>query len=1111
MKHTLLLLFNFLTATILFSQTGQFFIENYPPHVYNGDGQIWSIVQDNRGIMYFGGNNAIYEFDGTNWSSIEQEGEKLSIRSLAVDSSGLIYVGCTSDLGYLSPNQKGKLEFVSLADQIDTAYRQFTDVWTMATIGKTVYFCTNEYLFRYNKDSIPKFKVIGEDVPFFLTHKIRNEIYVSTRDRGVVKIENDSIVSLPGSEDIFPWAMLPYSTDKFLVAMGADGLFVWDPLNSDTTKILTKEYFNQDEIVKTEQFLIENQMYLGATELNNNRYALSTIISGVVIIDDKGKILNVIDKQNNLLSQTVHYLFLDNQEQLWAGLTYGISHIETNSPFLFFNDKNGLNGSIYSAFRDENYFYATSNLGIYFWKNGKFVGIDEINKQALQVFNPVTFKYPNQNKIINVVITVAGMFSVEGEKVTNLNRLSPDAYFQSRFDSSKVWLSQDYGIAYLTLDDNLANHELVAEFDFFPYALAEYDKDNLWILGNNEIYLYNLENKKLKDFKENTELKDVTIYDGKYTDFGMLFYTNDGFYTFDETNEKFIEKNSILNKKLSGTEIVQFEKVSENSFWTSCVKGEKKYITIFDKTGDGFVCDTTPFKRLFEFDIFNTDGDSIMWIVSPNALYKFDVSYKKDYSTKNKVLIRKIFTDDSLIFEGAFFNTIDSIKYLSENASDDFIINLEYKNNNLHIEFALPEFDNPVENRYSYRLLGSDNENWSKWSDASYKELTNIREGSYVFQVKGKNIYGYESEISEIKFIDHPPWYRTTLAYIFYIILLAFVVWLAIKIYSIRLKKENERLDKIVKERTAEINQQKEEIKTQAENLTEVNSLLVEKNSQVNQQNEEIRAIAESLQAANKKIKHKNQYITDSINYAKRIQEAVLPNTEILNKLLPEYFILFKPKDIISGDFYWVKKIKNNLMIVVADSTGHGVPGGFISMLGMSILNEIVRKDEVQKPSQALEIMRRVVKTSLKQTSFEDSQDDGIDIGLAVINEENNLLTFSGAYIPLYILRDKTLHTLKAILNPIGIYPYEKPFVDETFELQNGDIMYMTSDGYKDQLNSNSGTFTSKRFKDIIIENSDKTMTEQQKILLENHENWKKNCPQTDDVLVMGIRWKIEQ
>ncbi|MBN2664860.1 MAG: SpoIIE family protein phosphatase, partial [Bacteroidales bacterium] len=410
-----------------------------------------------------------------------------------------------------------------------------------------------------------------------------------------------------------------------------------------------------------------------------------------------------------------------------------------------------------------------------------------------------------------------------------------------------------------------------------------------------------------------------------------------------------------------------------------------------------------------------------------------------------------------------------------------------------------------TENEYSY-LLNGDKNIWSEWTKETYKEFSNLHEGEYIFKVKARNIFKFESEITQIKFTVLPPWYRTSFAYFIYLFLLLFIVWLSIKIYSIKLKRENENLEKLVTQRTAEINLQKEEIKTQSENLKKINTQLFERNHEINQQNEEIKAIAESLKQANTIITQKNKYITGSINYAQKIQTAILPDKDFIKKLLPQHFILYMPKDIISGDFYWLKQINNSLLIVAADSTGHGVPGGFISMLGVSVLNEVVRKSEIINPAMALNDLRYNVKKSLKHGK-KNSKDDGFDMAFVEINTENNELIFAGANMPLYIVRNKQLIEIKPVMNPIGIHPQEKSFINNKFKLLNNDMIYLSSDGYKDQLNSNNEQFKVDKFKKLIVDISSTSMNNQIQTLKEEIIEWKGLKNQTDDILIFGFRW----
>ena len=231
--------------------------------------------------------------------------------------------------------------------------------------------------------------------------------------------------------------------------------------------------------------------------------------------------------------------------------------------------------------------------------------------------------------------------------------------------------------------------------------------------------------------------------------------------------------------------------------------------------------------------------------------------------------------------------------------------------------------------------------------------------------------------------------------------------------------------------------------------------------------------------------------ILSSINYAKRIQNALLPSTEVLNTCLPNHFILFKPKDIVSGDFYWVKKIENKTIFIVADCTGHGVPGAFMSMLGISYLNEIIASNNTLHANEILNRLRQKVKTAFLQND-ELSVKDGMDIALCIIDFDEMKLQFSGAFNSLYLFRNKLFTEYKADKQPIGIYPKEKDFSLTEIDLQKNDMLYMFSDGYSDQLGGEYGKkFMTKRFKETLFEIHNNELNEQKKILNKTFEKWK--------------------
>ncbi len=285
------------------------------------------------------------------------------------------------------------------------------------------------------------------------------------------------------------------------------------------------------------------------------------------------------------------------------------------------------------------------------------------------------------------------------------------------------------------------------------------------------------------------------------------------------------------------------------------------------------------------------------------------------------------------------------------------------------------------------------------------------------------------------------------------------------------------------------------------------NEELTAQSEEINKQKNIAVAKSEELVKSEHKIKIAHENIKASINYACKIQTAMLPDEAIFENQFSEHCIIFKPRDIVSGDFYWAKKINNTFIYAVADCTGHGVPGAFVSMLGMSLLNEMTIKEEDCIPSIILNDMRMAIKTSLKQTGKEKKSKEGMDVALCVINLNNLQLQFSGAYNSLYIFRDNELKILKADRQPIGVYTKEHDFSNQNFQLQKNDVLYSFSDGYIDQFGEKTKRkFMKKNFEKLLFEIHSLPMKEQKQILEERYYQWKGNLKQLDDIVILCLK-----
>jgi serine phosphatase RsbU (regulator of sigma subunit) len=289
----------------------------------------------------------------------------------------------------------------------------------------------------------------------------------------------------------------------------------------------------------------------------------------------------------------------------------------------------------------------------------------------------------------------------------------------------------------------------------------------------------------------------------------------------------------------------------------------------------------------------------------------------------------------------------------------------------------------------------------------------------------------------------------------------------------------------------------------EAYDLKQQNKKLIEDLKKANQ-NLEQKVIQRTKQIEQQKIE-----ITDSIHYASRIQSALLPPDEDLKRLLPSYFVLNKPRDIVSGDYYWVSHKDNKVIVAVADCTGHGVPGAFMSILGIAILNEIINKREIIIANEILNDLREYIIESLHQTGKEDESRDGIEIALCVVDFGNKNLQYSGAFRPLYLIRNKELTEFKGDNMPIGLYDDEvNPFSNKELQFKENDIIYLFSDGYVDQIGGpNRKTYRSRKFKQLLTNIHQKSLNEQKVILEREFYEWRRNIEQIDDIMVMGIRF----
>ena len=490
-----------------------------------------------------------------------------------------------------------------------------------------------------------------------------------------------------------------------------------------------------------------------------------------------------------------------------------------------------------------------------------------------------------------------------------------------------------------------------------------------------------------------------------------------------------------------------------------------------------YVWNSKRFKRHSD-DIVHAmlhEKDGITWLGGTNGLIRYDSKIISDYEIPFNALIRNVTFGDSLLFGGAYQEDDKS----SLMQPESFQLKLKYSANKpITFSFASTSYIDENKTEYSFLLEGHD-DNWSKWAPRTIKEYY-LSEGLYSFKVKARNIYGLVSEEAVFTFSVLPPWYRTTWAYMLYVIGFIFVVYIIIRFSIRRVKQKNIHLEGIVKERTKEVVIQKQDAEKQ-------------------------RDIAEHQKEL---VEQAHREITDSINYAERIQRSFLATDDILDANLEEYFVFFQPKEVVSGDFYWADNLSNgNFAMVNADSTGHGVPGAIMSIVNISSIEKAVRLNFLE-PYEIFNSTRKTIIERLKKDGSHEGGKDGMDASIICFDFANNKFTYTAAQNPIWIVRDGALTEIKPEKMPVGKHDKDSvPFVGGVFEMEKGDVIYTLTDGFQDQFGGPKGKkFMVKKMREYVLSISHLSMKEQHTRVSEVFSNWKGDTEQVDDVCVIGVR-----
>lgn len=1016
------------------------------------------ICQDENGVMYFGNTGNILSFDGNEWRNIKAVPGRVT-HSLLHAKDGTIYAGAQGDFGKLVADSVGAYHYESLIDSTIRNEHPFTEVWFIHEVGEKIYFQSEQEIFVLHEGGV---STLPMPSTVHTSFHVDDKLVVRMRDHGLMVWEQGKWKKVKGS-DLFElyaiFGIIPTENpDRKLVITQEIGLFEW---------IISENQMNPVETFYDDK--LTNYLLFGAERVGKNKIALRTKDKGIIFINDYGKELGRIDKRLGLVSNDIRNQFVDQDGNLWVGTANGIVLVNLNARLSYFGQMQGLHGGVQCVLETnlegQDHLFVGTNEGLY----------------ELRASDPTSFRVFKKIEGIDyavwdldiyeenlIVSTGEGMYTMdlseEPHEVTRIHRQNTNAAYVDT-NLNMVIGAGGKGLFALNLPDLSVNYSIEQPFTTATgiEKVMKGDTTQYWIaLHGQGILKVEYKNEFKLDFYrgENYGLpEDHILVPVKMND-KVLFGSTDGLLQVDETEMDNEIYTYFMPATLGDSSIdssIFYLTEDEENIWY-CIDNN---VGLYDKDKKEFT--NRPFwgiKKGRVNCLYRTPNENYLWIGASDGLIRYRIDGEIPHKENFQTLIRSVhITDKELAFGGVKHNDLQPI-------------NIEFEKNFISFTFSAPYFQDHQPIQYSYKLEGFNSE-WSKWSEKSEKEFSNLKEGTYTFHVKARNIYKQEAAEATITFTIATPWYRSTWAYVGYVLLFILIVFLAIKVSSMQLKAQNKRLEKAVQERTREIE---------------------EKNTRLESQKSEIL--------------HQKTEIEDSINYAQRIQKAILPVKDEMKKHLKDSFIMFWPKDVVSGDFYWFHHDGNESIVVCADCTGHGVPGAFMSMIGVDKLNVCVGEKGITSPDQILSFLNEGIKNSLRQDENKKATRDGMDAAIITIDHKNKTVKYAGAHRSLWFIKeDGELHEIKATKVAVGGFTP----IDQKYELHEINIdgkmqFYMSSDGYADQFGGERNKkFKVKAMKRIFTENYTLAMEDQRKILEEQMLAWKEGYEQIDDICVIGV------
>lgn len=801
----------FLMETTIYSaETGKPFMTIYTSKEIEGHTQFWAIEQDDRGVMYIGDGYGIQEFDGSNWRTIFSPNRSFA-RALSKDENGRIYVGSSGMLGYLEPDAHGEIQYKSLLEFIQPEDRQFNYVWSVHATREGIYFQTNPKLFRFRPESDHsrsqnwRVETWTPQNYFGYTFWIDQTLFVQQFGVGLMRMVNDSLVLIPGGgqfagDRIHVMLPFPGKPSNYLLGTFERGLFRWD---GNTFQPFPTEI---DELLR------DATPYTGVIT-PDSCFALGTMAEGLFIIDRIGRLKHHYTQSEGLISSTVSWLFLDRQRNLWVGMDGGVAVFEYDSPLSTFRIPGGTGPSDFTRFKST--LYVSANDGIYYLDraDNQFKMVDGI------IGNAQSFYFSIINDELFVTVN-GGIYRISGKTaVCVLPNLEPSKSVlhlcHLTLPGNIVVGSTTDGILLMRYDARSPNRfrrlgRVSGTHEYVRFAI-ESEPGVVWAGTMDEGILRltfnadDLQNPQVEKFgtRHGLPIGGVSAFQ---IDTSLGYCTQDGVYRYNPAQQKF-SRDSFFNGIRLGRKPDEGLIVTDNdsNVWVNLGKES----AVYKKMPNGQYQLEKDVLARFADEVINTiysqEPDAV-WFGTANGVIKYAYAPQSQNSAQTDfpAIIRQVaVTGDSIVYHGA----ATPGSRLAEPSAHRF----SFRDNELRFDFSASSYLNPRANEFRTQLVGFD-KNWSPWTRESRRYYTNLPAGKYRFRVQARNIFQVESSEDVYAFTIEPAFYATWWAWGLYILGAAGLIFGLVRARTRKLHQRGRALEQTIRERTVEIQEQKNHI-----------------------------------------------------------------------------------------------------------------------------------------------------------------------------------------------------------------------------------------------------------------------------------------------------------